>query len=730
MLKKVFKVCGLLTILTSLFTSCEISFELNLSGNSSSSQSNIDTSYGSIMVENTTGDTITKNNFKFENASASIGSNGFVIAGSSSYYILGGGEKEGSINIEFETPITIDSIELFAYSYETNDFESNVNYNNSSFAVTYSKNNTFLKEFTSPINLESVTLNSNGNGSRIKFEGIKVHYANDIAVTGINTLKDVEVEVNRSIYLSDCYEVLPSNATNKNVTLSCSSSFVEIDGLRIKCNNVGDYVVKATTVDGNFSTDINITATASVIEDGFKKLLKDDIRFDYDEIFSPDDWEGIIPSVGAPNILVVPVNFSDLVGIYNFKNTESINKLNAAFNGTNSDYTNSYSHSLRSFYRESSYGALDMNFIITDVFTPSFTSSSFINKEKEYDGGGTYQILEEFYNSGKINGQSINFKDKKYDLNNDGFVDGIWLIYNDNRSSTKNSYWPYTYWYYTTDNEGNILRGGPNISCYANCSVYFTFEDSTKGEDYHTLVHETGHMLGLDDYYVTTSTSITSAIGGLDMMDYNIGDHNAFSKFSLKWIEPYIVEDVGTITLSPFQENGDALIIPSSYFNDSAFSEYLIIEYYTPTGLNVLDATNRYPSRNYYFTENGIRIFHVDARLMGLDENFEFNGKFLDEDATSIPSDAYAYQCIGSNTPSYSYNNTHLIEAITKDNRKTYNGDETNNSSLFKAGDKFDPSKYTKFFTNSKFHDGSSINYIIEFVSMDDNGCEIKITLK
>lgn len=736
-------------LLLAALTSCEISFEIgtsnsssdNISDTSTENVSNDTTSEfegsalynGSIEVKNTDGNSINNNNFNYQNCSVNVATSG-TITKDDNGYILGNGIDTGSLTFTFISPIVIDQIDFNVYSHFASSITTNIYINGNQEEITFSKESVGLR-LSEALVLNSIKFEGKGIGGRLKFEKINFSLHDEIKVTEINTIKEKEVHVNETFTIDDCYEVLPKNAFNKKVTYSTSSSYVEINGSNLKCLETGEYYVTVTTVDGDFSTDVKITVTEEVIPECATKLSRSDTRFTYDKLFQAGVTEGVIPSVGSPNIIVVPVNFSDLTNVYNFNNSTSINRLNAAFNGTNDDYTNSYSHSLRSFYRESSYGLLDMNFIISDVFVPSFNSSTFVSKESKTDGGGTYSIIEEFYKSGKIGGQKINFKDSKYDINSDGFVDGIWFIYNDNRSSTTDNYWPYTYWYYNLDDEGYIVSGDNNISCYANCSVYFMYEDSSVGEDYHTLVHETGHMLGLDDYYVTDSTNTTSAIGGLDMMDYNVGDHNAFSKYALGWIEPYLLNDEGTITLKPFESSGDCLIIPSSYFNNSAFSEYLVFEYYTPTGLNELDSKYAYPSRDLYFTKNGIRVFHVDARIAKLDysssKGYYFSGTYLDENATKIPTSNNSYYMVGaSNTPSYSYNGYHLIEAVTADNVKTYNKSSTDNDSLFVQGDVFNPAIYSSFFTNSKLHDGTVISYQFEFTSMNHEGCTIKITKK
>ena len=50
--------------------------------------------------------------------------------------------------------------------------------------------------------------------------------------------------------------------------------------------------------------------------------------------------------------------------------------------------------------------------------------------------------------------------------------------------------------------------------------------------------------------------------------------------------------------------------------NSSPLSEYLAIEFYTPTGLNTLDASKSYlGSYPKMFSEYGVRVYHVDSRL-------------------------------------------------------------------------------------------------------------------
>ncbi len=658
------------------------------------------------------------NSFRFKGLdNVEINTEGTIIKSSTSNaYRIGSNVLEGKVTINFQEPILTKSITFLASS-TGNLYQQTINYNdNDSFVLEISQKPYVTYNFEETVSINKLSFSCKGTGKSMLFKGILLKKGEPIHVTSIQKKSDLEVEVNRFVDVSSCFEILPSNATNKKIRITSDDQEVVIENNKVKGTSVGEHQFTVTTVDGNHSLNLILKCTAVPLLNGYRQINK--TRFSYDDIFKANRSLGVTPSKGNVKIFVVPVNFSDLITVYDFRNKTNLNKLKAAFSGTKEDYTTEYAESLKSFYLKSSYGALNFDFVFTDIFTPSFTSEDFVKRTDDY-GTETSYLIEEFYSNGTIGKQKINFLDPSYDVNNDGYVDGVWFIYNDDRVNKRTNYWPYTYWY---QKNSNI-----NISVYANCSVYFTYEGTSLGYDAHTLCHETGHMLGLDDYYITSGGGNTmSPLGGLDMMDYNIGDHNAFSKFALDWVKPYIVEDDSLLTIKPFESSGECIIIPTSSFNESAFSEYIILEYYTPTGLNELDSKVAYQGLEKYFTIPGIRMFHVDARLCKAIYN---SYEYLDSNITELTYNySYTYEVATSNTPNYSYNGENLIEAITKDNRSTTGGKATNNSSLFVDGDIMDPSKYTAFFKNSLMHDNTKFEYKIEIMYTQSDGACIKIT--
>lgn len=477
----------------------------------------------------------------------------------------------------------------------------------------------------------------------------------------------------------------------------------------------GDNEFKITFKKTGDSSD---SGSGTTEEGGYTKLTNKGINY---ENVGESSGSITTPSTGNSKIIIVPVQFSDL----STKWTDTrLNSLDVASKGT----SNTYWESLESYYNKTSYGKLNLDISIADVITPTMTASNFTSLTDEY-GTETLTLIDEIYSKITVDGENVANNYTKYDSNNDDYIDGIWFIYNefdmDNVDSDK--YWAYTYWYYT-DSDRSTSLDDCAIGTFANMAAAFLYEQDNNGYDAHTLIHETGHMLGLDDYYSYDSIDY-GYLGGLDMMDFNIGDHNAFSKYALNWVNPHLINsNSGRVTLKPFESSGDCLIIPSSYFNNSAFSEYLIIEYYTPTGLNKLDSSTNYGNYPKFFSESGLLIYHVDARLYQYKyQSGEYTlGNVLSSSYTSIPeTSGYNYYSVASsNTQSYQNNGNALVTLLGRDKVSYYNNTNASNKSLFKQGDKITSSSFNKN-AFSKFNTGSSMNYTLNVESITNENAII-----
>ena len=235
-------------------------------------------------------------------------------------------------------------------------------------------------------------------------------------------------------------------------------------------------------------------------------------------------------------------------------------------------------------------------------------------------------------------------------------------------------------------------------------------------------------------------------------MDFNIGDHDAYSKYFLGWLKPtvltqeYLSANDYKLTLNSQNESGEAFLLPtykdgSVNYNGTPFDEYLLIEYYTPTGLNYHDSLKPYENNLSTYSQSGILVYHINATV----------GKLLPDSNSSIIWDGCAYDKL----PSYSsnwgytflysliYNNTASrgYDTNLKDEGMSYyrgrlisllpatgkriNGQKTGystNSSLYKKGTEFGKEVYDEF----RFDDGTKSQYTFKVESTSDKNCTLK----
>lgn len=470
----------------------------------------------------------------------------------------------------------------------------------------------------------------------------------------------------------------------------------------------------------------------------------------YDRTFSAENltvenvgaWNGQVymPHFGSARILVVPIQFAD----DSFSEIE-LQRLEATFFGTSAQ---TGWESVASYYEKSSYG----NLSITGEVAPTISLRVTASEAERMDSTSfTESLLDQ-----SLESLSQEMDLSSFDGNGDGYIDAVWMVYSAPFRSDSELFWAFTSW-----SSSRLTYSGLKACSYSWASIDFLTEGnylptgSAYNGDGHTFIHETGHLMGLDDYYSYDAGggNVDSPTGGTMMMDYNIGDHDAFSKYLLSWVDPIVVtKDLldrqdDTLTLSSFEETGECLILPigkdgNADFNGTPFDEYLIIEYYTPTGLNAQDARIPYQNQLSMFTESGILVYHVNSRIGKLSPSFsgilglEWDGCSYDR----IPvanSQNYLYYYIYSNTRSYcfdtrfddeglSFYRGRLLSLLPANGRKTLFQANfmASNSSLYQNGDSFllPGGTYEEFV----FDDGSTPLYGFEVESMvNDDTCRL-----
>lgn len=449
-------------------------------------------------------------------------------------------------------------------------------------------------------------------------------------------------------------------------------------------------------------------------------------------------------SVGENNLLVVPLKIK---GYEEYATSENLKKINDSFFLEDSLNTLGY-YSLSEYYKISSYNKLNIKGEVTpwidlDLTTKEISSSSISNYKLDC---GTYFPTEKAINYIKEN---LNIDLTKYDNDKDGFIDGVYFIYGcptflDDSSLSTSTFWNFTY--YNVLNKDKASISSPVLMTYSWSSFDMLSKGSDKTKlDTHTYIHEFGHQLGLNDYYDTSNSGglnpYTSPMGGLDMMDNNVGDHSAFSKFALGWINPFVVSgDIGSVEVEirSLIESGECIILPTSNYNNTPFDEYLMIEYIKNDSINKVDSTNGYPSTFYtdgriirFYSKNGIRITHIDAR--SVDTNLDYTDNINDMVMTKFSNTAstkQGYYCPLNNN---SYVLTSLISANSSRNTLgtffvANNTDLYNASSTIDFTSNSNSSRASSLpYNSNRFNDGNVFNYSIKIDSISESKASIKI---
>ena len=268
-----------------------------------------------------------------------------------------------------------------------------------------------------------------------------------------------------------------------------------------------------------------------------------------------------LPSKGTPRIFALLIDFSDYPHLAS--NNEDLIRLKLF--GAGKPAEKPY-ESLAQYYMRSSYGALQLQGDVLPWYRAKNSRSTY---------GSAEAVVKEALEA---------YKDKYdftvYDNNQDGIIDYFIVFYSGPDTGWGTLWW---YWcgYFDGDNLLNYKIDGKRPGTFS-----FQWEANPVGSEYspHPVIHETGHGLGLADYYdYKEAIGPKGGCGGLDMMDHNWGDHNSFSKWLLDWISPTVIGAssgaIQTIRLSPASlYNNNAVIIMPGASLSTPFSEFYMVQ--------------------------------------------------------------------------------------------------------------------------------------------------------
>lgn len=422
----------------------------------------------------------------------------------------------------------------------------------------------------------------------------------------------------------------------------------------------------SNTGDIQVDTDTSGLATVRIYKNNdyssngrFVPADKVDLELNYNDLSGTlSNNKSVMPSLGDANLLVIPVH---LPGGNEYKTDKVKSDIEKVFFGDKDDSSLGFK-SVKQYYSEASYGKFNLSGTVTDWFD----ATTLVSDVKDITSGTEGTIVNKILR-GAVDwagsSQGINLKD--FDNNEDGNIDGVYLVYDHLDWTTENyiqhesnpqfdsstlnqAFWNFTYWdFYSESKNDEPTTSGFSWSSFD--MMYTSYCERNKNDtpdlsdlskiklDSHTFIHEFGHLLGLDDYYSSSDSSYHPA-GESTMMDQNIGDLDSYSKMLLGWVTPYVVYGTSEITITNVSKNSgnSVIVIPSNYaeisqsvedaikgnridkfrYTFNPFSEYLMIDLYAPDGNNEQDTYGPYVfDRSAMANKVGVRIYHIDSRI-------------------------------------------------------------------------------------------------------------------
>ena len=359
--------------------------------------------------------------------------------------------------------------------------------------------------------------------------------------------------------------------------------------------------IKAAHLRGNHSVH------PTLVYEARRKLLRAsglteaEIQARLDKVLPPSRSSSL-PSTGSPKVFVLLVDFADYPSTPNQSSADVADKF---FGDGDSNY-HPY-ESVRSYYQRSSYDKLDINGHVFDWYRAQHSRSYY---EGLGDGPGQEALIAEVINHHDAQGHDF----AQYDNDGDGKIEGFFIKWTGPDNGWANFWWAYKWgWHRNPDYRVDGKRLDNYVWSWISRVEGLAFQP-------HVDIHETGHLIGLPDYYDYDGTvGPDGALGGLDIMDSNWGDHNCFSKYLLDWLDPIVVSSgVRSVDLQPSGSSEDCVLVMPGIAPGTFFAEFFMMQYRKRGEGN--DPPN-YPT-------DGMLIWHIDSRLNSSNWEFEYNNSF------------------------------------------------------------------------------------------------------
>lgn len=553
-----------------------------------------------------------------------------------------------------------------------------------------------------------------------------------VSVSGVSFDSSV-LEVKERTIQTINYQIFPSNASIKKVRWEIDDlEIAKIDEEdRLTGVSAGETSLTVTTVDGGFTDTIDVNVVSNPQEPSNLSYTYNDLTNNYR--YNTD----ATPNKHA-KLLVIPIWFTDSLSYISASKRESVRQdIQTVCFGNEID---TGWHSVASYYYQESFSQCLITGTVSDWYEVSYSS-------RDIDQTTTSNLVKDATNWYFFN-HPIDAR-TNYDCDNNGYLDGVCLIYgaadyrHDSRRDRNENLWAYCYWLQDSKVKGTNVPNvyffvsydfmyGVNNAGIRTGKSYYAGDCSHLILDAHTFIHETGHMFGLRDYYDYGTSSLSPA-GGFSMQDSNVGGHDPYSVMALGWAKPYIPTTSMEIVIGAFQTTHEVILLANHEVN-SPFDEYLLLELYTPTGLNHLDCLYQYKTSYPRGPSSiGIRLWHIDGRLLrnpwNSIDNITTNPLINNFGTIHAMSNSYSGNdhCSPLGNQYYNYN---ILQIIRNNTNMTYRPKgNLINSDLFISGESFSMSRYQSQFVNGlNLNDGHPLGWSFS-VEIEGSGESAKATI-
>lgn len=303
---------------------------------------------------------------------------------------------------------------------------------------------------------------------------------------------------------------------------------------------------------------------------------------------------GGLPSTGTVQIFALLIEFSDHPHVSPASSVDS--QLYGSGFMANFPY-----ESLHAFYDRASYGQLDIQGATLGWYTTPYSRDQVVETT-----AGREALLWEAITHFDSQGHDFSV----YDNDGDGRIDNFLVFWTGPIGEWAEFWWGYNTFFQDASKAVDGVRLG-NYSWQWEAWPGSLFSPRV-------VIHETGHALGLPDYYdYDEAIGPGGGVGGLDQMDANLGDHNCFSKYMLGWLEPTVVnEGEAMVSLAASDAEPEALLVMPGA-PEMPFGEYFMVQH------------RRRANNDAELPTDGLLIWHVDSTLGELGR-FAFDNSYTE----------------------------------------------------------------------------------------------------